>query len=41
MFSTSSQTNVLKDPMVTFVQKYLFLKNLVAVQEMIVLECFW
>jgi len=42
IFSTSSQTSVLQDPsMVICVQKRFFIKNLLLVLEMIVLECFW
>jgi len=41
MFSTSSQTNVLQDPMVTNVQKRFLFQNLVLVLEIVVLEHFW
>jgi len=40
-FSTSFQTNILHDPMVTCVQICFFSKHLVLVLEMAVLECFW
>jgi len=41
IFSTSSQTSLLQDATVTCVQTCCFFKNLVLVQEMAVLECFW
>jgi len=40
IFSTSFQTSVLQDPMVACVQNF-FSKNLVLIQEMVVLEHFW
>jgi len=41
IFSTSSQTSLLQDHMVTYAQKCFFFKNLVLVLEMAVLKCFW
>jgi len=41
IFSTSSQTILILDPMVTCIHKSFFFQNLVLVLEMAILERFW
>jgi len=40
IFSTSLKSSILQDPTVTYVQKWFFIKNLLLVLEMAILERF-
>jgi len=41
IFTTCFQVSVLQDPMVTYIKRSFFFKNLALVIKMAVLECFW